>query len=153
MPSLKNLDLELIDEALTQLAAVAPTRPAAGWARTIRDGLGMTRAQLAERIGVTPATISDLEKSEARGSVTLESLEKLARGLEGRLVYAIVPATATSFQRIVEDRAEQIAKKRLQRVSHSMSLEDQPIEQKRQATQLKQIIDSLLRGSRRILWR
>jgi predicted DNA-binding mobile mystery protein A len=112
----------------------------------------MTRAQLAARTGISPNTVNTLERSEAQGSVTIESLEKLAAGLGGKLVYAIVPPPGKTFEQLVEDQAESVAKKRLARVSHTMTLEDQSVEKRHQERQLQRIIDGLLAGSRRSLW-
>jgi predicted DNA-binding mobile mystery protein A len=113
----------------------------------------MTRAQLADRTGISPNTVNTLERSEARGSITIESLEKLAAGLGGKLVYAIVPPPGKTFEQLVADRAEMLAKRRLDRVSHTMTLEDQSVEKKHQEKQLQRIVESLLAGSRRTLWR
>jgi predicted DNA-binding mobile mystery protein A len=113
----------------------------------------MTRAQLATRTGISPSTVNTLERSEAQGTVTIESLEKLAAGLGGKLVYAIVPPPGKTFEQLVLDRAEKLAKKRLARVSHTMSLEDQAVEKKHQERQLRRVVESLLAGSRRTLWR
>lgn len=152
--SFKKLDIGLLDEAVGSLSAfgVRP-RPAGGWAKAVREALGMTRAQLATRTGISPSTVNTLERSEAQGTVTIESLEKLAAGLGGKLVYAIVPPPGKTFEQLVMDRAEKLAKKRLARVSHTMSLEDQSLEKKHQEKQLRRIVDSLLAGSRRTLWR
>jgi len=44
------------------LAAVkAVPLPAKGWVRAIRDGLGMSRRQLAERLGLSTSRIQILE--------------------------------------------------------------------------------------------
>ncbi len=113
----------------------------------------MTRAQLAVRTGISPSTVNTLERSEAKGSIAIESLEKLATGLGGKLVYAIVPPPGKTFEQIVTERAEMLARKRLERVSHTMTLEDQPVEKEHQERQLKRTVDLLLTGSRRTLWR
>src|ERR1700730_5919753 len=66
-------------------------RPSKGWIRAIRDALGMTSAQLAHRLGVSQPRIIELEKSEASGTVTLNTLQRAAEALGCRLVYALVP--------------------------------------------------------------
>src|SRR5258705_7657774 len=152
--SFKNLDIGLLDEAVEPLSAFgARPRPAGGWAKAVREALGMTRAQLATRTGISPSSVNTLERSEAQGTITIESLEKLAAGLGGKLVYAIVPPPGKTFEQLVIDRAEKLARKRVARVSHTMSLEDQGVEKKHQERQLRRVVDSLLAGSRRILWR
>src|SRR4026207_621531 len=71
--------------------------PDGGWVRSVRLALGMSAAQLARRVGVSRATIATLERSEARGRITLASLEKLARGLGCRVAYALIPEGAPSL--------------------------------------------------------
>jgi|SRR5579862_2001907 len=150
--SFKFLDIGLIDEAVRPLVPAKP-RPAEGWVKSIRQALGMTRSQMGERVGVSQDTINTLERSEAKGTISITSLEKLARGLGGRLVYAIVPPDGKTFEQLVNERAETIAKERLARVSHTMTLEDQAVEGRHHDRQLERVVDSLLKGSRRTLWR
>ena len=152
--SFKQLDINLLDDAVRALVTIgARPRPKSGWIKTLREALGMTRAQLAVRTGISPSTVNTLERSEAKGSIAIESLEKLATGLGGKLVYAIVPPPGKTFEQIVTERAEMLARKRLERVSHTMTLEDQPVEKEHQERQLKRTVDLLLTGSRRTLWR
>ncbi|WP_353269103.1 helix-turn-helix domain-containing protein, partial [Gemmatimonas sp.] len=39
-------------------------RPQSGWGATIRQALGMSRAQLAERLGITRSSVVKLEERE-----------------------------------------------------------------------------------------
>lgn len=131
----------------------AEPRPPHGWLRTLREALGMTRAQLGARVGLSESAINKLEANEARDAITLANLQKLAAGMGGRVVYAIVPNEAPSFEAFATKQAESIARKRLARVSHTMALEDQSVRPGHEQRQLRQIVDSLLKGSRRNLWR
>jgi predicted DNA-binding mobile mystery protein A len=65
--------------------------PSEGWLRSVRKALGMSGAQLARRMGLTRARISNAEKDELRGAVTLQSMQKAAEAMGCRFVYAIVP--------------------------------------------------------------
>ena len=61
------------------LAAVdMPPRPGVGWIASIRQALGMSKTQLAKRIGVTPPSVFELESNEVREAITLNSLHKAA---------------------------------------------------------------------------
>ncbi len=62
-----------------------------GWIRTIRLQQNMQGKQLAEKMKVSPARISVLEKDEQRGAVTLKMMQKAAEALGCRFVYALVP--------------------------------------------------------------
>ncbi|MBI4923889.1 MAG: mobile mystery protein A [Devosia nanyangense] len=98
--------------------------PSRGWLRAIRDAIGMSGQQYADRLGVAWQSMADLEASEAGGTITLNSLRKAAAALNCRLVYAIVP-DATSLEDMVNERAREIALSDLSRVVQTMRLEDQ----------------------------
>lgn len=89
----------------------------------MRDGLGMSGAQLGKRIGASPQNIEQLEKSEVAGTIQLQTLGKLARALDATLVYALVPNT--SLEDTVRRRARAIAMQAITRVAQTMRLEDQ----------------------------
>lgn len=150
----KELMISQLDDSLEAFRHAASTpRPASGWVKAIREAIGMTKAQLAQRVRLSPSTVNTLERSEARGSITLESLEKLARGMDCRVVYAIVPNRELTLEQMVRERAELVARKHHSRVSHTMRLEEQGLDDKPEKRQLKRIVDALLSGSRRALWR
>ncbi len=83
----------------------------------------MTGAQLGTRIGVRPQTVESIEKSEAAGTIQLNTLRRAAEALDCTLVYALVPNS--SLEAVVEARARKIATRELQRVAHTMRLEAQ----------------------------
>ena len=116
-----------LDERLALLKPenrLAP--PPKGWIRAIREAIGMTGPQFAARLSITPQSVSDLEKSEATGSMQLKTLSRAAEALDCTLVYALVPKT--SLDESVNARARRIAMKDLKRVAHTMKLEDQAVD-------------------------
>ncbi|WP_291307210.1 MULTISPECIES: mobile mystery protein A [unclassified Devosia] len=123
--------MKLIDRALRRLdeklAGAKPVErfapPPKGWIRAIRNGIGMTGAQLGRRLGVAQQSVTAIEKSEENGTIQLQTLRKVADALGCRLVYAIVPDT--SLESMIQSRARELALKALTRVSHTMRLEDQ----------------------------
>ena len=60
------------------------------WIRNMRIKQGLKGFQLAERLNVSAARVSVLEKDEARGAVTLKMMEKAARAMGCRFEYRIV---------------------------------------------------------------
>jgi hypothetical protein len=60
-----NLARRRLDERLKDFAGLGAAPPM-GWVRALRDALGLT-GELARRIGIRPASLSDLEKNEAAG--------------------------------------------------------------------------------------
>ncbi len=83
----------------------------------------MPRAEVARRLGVTDQAVAYLEKSEADGAIQLDTLRRAAEALECTLVYALVPTQ--SLEAIVDDRAHLVARRDVDRVRHTMLLEDQ----------------------------
>lgn len=123
------------------------TSPPKGWVRAIRDAIGMSGGQLARRMGVTPQSIVDLERSEAAGSISLATLRKAAAAMDCVLIYALAPRT--SLAKMVDDRAREIARRELGGVAHSMALEDQAASGDLDA-RIRDFIDETLRE--RDLW-
>ena len=61
------------------------------WIRSMRIKQGLKGFQLAERLNVSAARVSVLEKDEARGAVTLKMMERAARAMGCRFEYRIIP--------------------------------------------------------------
>jgi predicted DNA-binding mobile mystery protein A len=122
--------------------------PSKGWIRAIREGLGMTAAQLAKRLRVTQATLSTLELSETRGTIQIDTLRRVADAMNCTLIYALVPAEP--LEKIVQDRARSVASEQLQPIQHSMRLENQELGRNEQEKQLADYIRNELDPRR--LW-
>ena len=127
------------------------TRPPRGWIKAIREALGMTTYQLADRIGVSQPRTVKIEKAEKDGSITLDTLERAARALDCRLVYTLVPKKP--FEEMVGDRARNVAKKRLEFTGHSMALEAQAVNKEDAKDHLEQLINRLVEKSGSELWK
>ena len=143
---------EQLDRRLADLTryATAAARPSRGWVRAIRDGLGMTATQLARRMGVSQPRISELERGEASGNITLQSLERAAEAMGCRVVYALVPVTPLTNQ--LTERASALAAARLASVEQTMRLEDQSVaDPARRAEAHARLVAELLRRPAR-LW-
>lgn len=125
-------------------------RPPRGWIRAIRDAYGMTTRQLAKRMGKSQPVIVEMEKGEARDSLTLGSLRQAAEALDCTLVYALVPNEPIDDLR--QKRAQKIAAQRLSRASHSMALENQGLGSKAQEQEQERLVQELLRGPPARLW-
>ncbi|HYW09159.1 MAG TPA: mobile mystery protein A [Longimicrobium sp.] len=149
--SFARLQRKQIDATLGTLTPLRQvTRPSRGWIREIRTTLGLTTAQLAERMGLSQAGVSKLERREAEGSVTLNSLHTAADALECDLVYALIPR-AGSLSAVMEERARAIAVVAVGRVSHTMRLEDQAVDAAAVREQIEELTRDLL-DNPRALW-
>ncbi|HEX8224574.1 MAG TPA: mobile mystery protein A [Allosphingosinicella sp.] len=125
-------------------------RPPHGWLRALRDALGMTTRQLAQRMGKVQSAIVELEKSESRGTVSLVKLREAAAAMDCTLVYALVPNRP--IDELLRARAEEMAERQLARASHTMALENQALDQAALTAERERLIGELLRGSIARLW-
>src|SRR5580658_1628911 len=130
-----------LDQRLDRLRSLISDAvpPAAGWIRAIRKSLGMTEAQLATRLGVRRATAQKIEASEARGSISIDTLRRAAEALDCTLVYALVPRQ--SLEQMVMTRAREVAGKEMASLDQTMALEKQSVEPAEREAQ----IDAYLR--------
>ena len=140
-----------LDKRLNKLRnSDALSRPPRGWIKAIRDALGMTTTQFGKRLGVSQSTALGFEKSEVSKGITLETLERAARALDCRLVYALVPSKPLEL--LVEDQARELAKKWLLATSHSMALEDQRVDATDEQGHLERLVQRLLNQPGSALW-
>ncbi|MEO5926512.1 MAG: mobile mystery protein A [Bryobacteraceae bacterium] len=138
----------MLDARLLELPPVPRFAvPVRGWIKAIREALGMTTAQLAKRLGVKQPSVVALEQSEAKGSIELATLRRVAAALDCTVVYALVPNRP--LEATIRDRARAFLKRRRGPIEHSMLLEDQAV----QATDLEAQIDELVRETNpRLFW-
>ncbi len=155
-----NLKRAQLTDSLRDYAAAANSRPpGGGWVRAIRGALGMTQAQLASRLAISRQSIQELEQAESERRITLDSLDRLAAGLGCRVVYAVVPVQEQQSQVVntLDDmrsrRARKQAEQMLGPVTHSMAMESQGVPSNVRERQLAMLMDELLRGSARNLWK
>lgn len=146
------LKLRQLDAALTRWrSADLPPRPPSGWIKAVREGLGMAATHLAHRLRVATSTVTRLETSETDDTITLATLRRAAEALGCELQYALVPKQ--SLASTLESRATALARRQMATVSHSMALEAQATAQEALDAQTRALAESLLKGSRRALWR
>lgn len=146
------LRLEQVEEALKPYRKLLDLQPPSrGWARAIKEALGMTNKQLAKRVGVEASqSVEDMQEYEMSGTIKLQTLRKLAKALDCHFVYALVPRKP--LEEFRRERASLVARRSLRRVSHSMKLEDQGVGQKVEERELNRRIEKLLAGNPKALW-
>jgi predicted DNA-binding mobile mystery protein A len=79
-----------------------------------------------------------LEQSEAKGSIELATLRRVAQALDCTLVYALVPNA--TLEATVRARARAFARGRMGPVEHTMALEDQKVGAKDTEAWLDEIV-------------
>jgi predicted DNA-binding mobile mystery protein A len=108
-------------------ARAAVRRPVHGWLRAIRESTALTQAGVATKLGLSRQSYAALETSEARGAISLNSLQRAADAMDCEVVYFLVPrpGVADTFSALAThhdpDRAHLVA------TEHSMSLEGQAV--------------------------
>lgn len=95
------------------------------WSKYVRQGLGMSLSQMARRLGVAQSTMSESEKQETEGRITLNKLRKMAEALDCDLVYAFVPRE--KLEDLVLRQARKKALKSMSLAETHMDLEDQRV--------------------------
>ena len=128
-----------LDERFKELEPVIRyNAPVRGWIKAVREALGMTTVQLANRLGVKQPSVVAIEQSEAKGSIELATLRRVAEALDCTLVYALVPNK--TLEATVRDRARAFERRRRGPVEHSMRLEDQSVKGKDAETRLDVVV-------------
>jgi predicted DNA-binding mobile mystery protein A len=148
----KDLKQRQLDTGLARWrSAELPARPPSGWIKAVREALGMPAARLAKELGLVPSTVLRLETSEADDTITLGSLRRVAEALGCELQYALVPRQ--SIAQTMKSQANKVARERIAAVAHTMALEAQATSNETVDTQVQELAESILKGSRRELWR
>ncbi len=125
--------------------------PSNGWIKAIRNTLGMSMEQLAKRLSISKQAVSDIERREKEGSITLKSLRELGRVLDMELVYGFVPKDG-SLEAMVEKKANELAKKIVLRTSNTMELEDQVNSKERIEKAILERTQEIKNEMPKILW-
>lgn len=126
-------------------------RPKSGWIKAIRESLGMTSQQLAERMGIQQSGVILLEQREVDKKVTLETLERAAQALGCDLVYALVPKD--SLEKSIDDQAQRVAKELFSKTLHTMDLEKQQVGKSETNLHLQELAAELKNKLDSRLWR
>jgi predicted DNA-binding mobile mystery protein A len=145
------LRLRQLDDALAPLKALKRiSPPATGWIREIREALGMRTADLGKRSGWAQSTVPAIEKNEAEGRITIETLQKAARALDCEFVYAFVPHG--SLEETKRERINEVATQKLRRVRRTMALEGQEVGKSVEEEQFADLVQQLSLQPPSSLW-
>ncbi len=142
---------EQLDKSLRCLAPLlALSAPPKGWIRAIRDALGMSARQLANRAGFSQQAMARIEKNELAGSVTVKTMRRVAESLDCVFICGFVPRS--TLEATVRRQAERVAAKRLGQASQTMALEDQSLGRKENLKILSDMVDDLIDTHPSNLW-
>ena len=125
--------------------------PPKGWIYSIRKALNMSLRQLGNRMEITPQSVREIEERERNGTVSINVLKQVGRALNMKLVYGFIPRSDT-LEKMIEERAYQLAKEIVQRTSVTMSLEDQKTSDERIEKAIKEKAEEIKTILPRYLW-
>jgi len=83
----------------------------------------MSQADLARRLDLSQSTVASMERSEAGGTIQLNTLRRVADAMDCDVVYVLVPRE--SVEATLIDRARAKLSPHLRAVAQTMSLDDQ----------------------------
>jgi len=119
----RSLRRSQLDRSLSAAKSLPP-RPSDGWIAAVREALGLSLADVGRRLQVPRQNVQMFERAEASDRITLATLRKVAEAMGCDLIYSIVPKSG-SFEELAERPARESARRDVQRVVHTMALEDQ----------------------------
>lgn len=86
----RNRTLRFTSTSTPVTAEEPAARPANGWLRSIREGLGWPRRIVAEKLNVSPAAVRDFEEGELSETISLRTLRRTANALDCDVVITLV---------------------------------------------------------------
>ena len=125
--------------------------PKEGWIALVRNALGMSGAQLGKRLSLSRGRISQVEKSEVDGRVTLRSMQELAEGLGCRFVYAIIPESG-DLGDVVEAQARKKATALVKRAATHMALEKQSLRDEQNKAEIERLTREVIQNPPSNFW-
>ena len=152
MRNKKKLLIEQLDQKLkpfqkTEMVLV----PNKGWINTVRTTLNMTMAQLGTKLNITRQGVKRIEESEAKGTISINSLKEVGEALELKFIYGYVPKDGT-IDSLINSKAENLARKIVLRTNQNMKLENQGISDKKINESIIDLAYEIKREMRKSLW-
>ncbi len=126
--------------------------PEKGWINKVRNTLDISFSYIAKKLNTSRQVANSFEQNEIDGTITLNTLKKVAEALDCNLVYAFVPKDK-SFEKLVENKADKIAEYIISRTSNSMNLEMQKLSKPEILRQKKQMKNDILQNNLKNLWK
>ena len=125
--------------------------PQKGWIHTIRTSLNMTMSQLGTKLKLTKGAIQKIEEREVTGQITINKLKDVGKALDMNFVYGFVPLEGT-IDKLVDLKAEKLAKKIVLRTNQNMKLENQGISDEKLSQSIFELAEEIKREMRKSLW-
>ncbi|MFZ4798445.1 MAG: XRE family transcriptional regulator [Bacteroidia bacterium] len=125
MRNKRNLKVEQLDKKIQSFIGTEKIIvPDKGWINTIRTSINMTLEQLGNKLNVTRQGAKKMEDSESKGTISLTAMKEIGHVLNMHFVYGFVPIQG-SIDKLIQIKAEELAKKIVLRTNQNMKLENQ----------------------------
>lgn len=149
----QKLMLDQLDRRFKAIQTVAKSLevPPDAWINTLRKTLNISLKQLGKRLNVSSQNINQFENREKDGSISIQKLKDVAEALDMNFVYAFIPKDG-SLEKLIEKRADKIAKEIVMRSSHTMKLEDQENSEERLKKAIKERAEKIKNELPKYLW-
>ena len=148
----KKLMVEQLDRKLAKLHVLKEVEiPSKGWINAIRTTLNMSLVQLAKRLNKTSVSVKEIEEREQNRTITLNKLIEVGEALNLQFVYGFLPKES-SIEKMIDKRAQQVARDVVMRTSHSMKLEEQENREDRLRRAIKNRAEILKQEMPKHLW-
>jgi len=152
MRNKKQLLIEQLDQKLKPFQKTEKVLiPDKGWINTIRTTFNMTMAQLGAQLNVTRQGVKRIEESEAKGSISINSLKEAGDALDLKFVYGFVPRDGT-IDNLINSKAKKLARKIVLRTNQNMKLENQGIHEEKIDLSILDLAAEIKREMRKSLW-
>lgn len=140
-----------LDRFFTQLKTLNLRTPKKGWIKEVRESLGMSMKDLADRLGTIKQRIERIEKDEVASKVSLETMKKTAEAMNCDFIYFVVPKN--SLEETLKDQGLKAAQKILKQVGKTMALEAQSTSTLSQKKLIENLAQEMLLNEDRKIWK
>ncbi len=149
---MKKIRIQQLDKKIDKFKRVNKTDiPKTGWIYNLRTAISMSLSQLGKKLNMTPQGVRELEQREVNKSITISSLENVAKILDMNFVYGFIPKEG-SLEKKFNSKIKEKAKIVVNRTSVMMELEDQKNQQKRIKNSIKEKIAEFEHNTPKYLW-
>ncbi|MBA7541990.1 hypothetical protein ES705_34306 [subsurface metagenome] len=148
----QKLIIEQLDKKIDKFKTLENIEaPSEGWTCSIRTAVRMSLRQLGQRLNISAQGAKTIEKREKDGALTIKGLIEIGKALDMKFVYGFIPKSG-SIEKMIQNKATEVATKIVLRTSKSMSLEDQQVSDDRLKQAIKDRTEEILYKMPRYLW-
>jgi predicted DNA-binding mobile mystery protein A len=148
----KKTDLLRRDQLQRRFETLSPMLPPphGGWIKNLRESLGMSLRQLAGRLDISPQSLSEIEKAECEGRITLATFQKVARALSAEVQVSLRPSAP--IEQMILDQARKVASRLTRNTQVHMALENQATSAAFQQDQIEKLAKELATQKLSKIW-